>query len=67
MKRKIVGIILLILFSPVGFLSAQNDNVVTGTVKEQLSGGELVPVPGVTVMLDGTLNGTVTDEAGHSP
>lgn len=64
MKRKIVGIILMILFSPMVFLSAQNGNVVTGTVKEQLTGGGLVPVPGVTVMLDGTLSGTVTDETG---
>ncbi|SFE93323.1 Outer membrane receptor proteins, mostly Fe transport [Chitinophaga sp. CF118] len=43
-------------------LSAQQQNVITGTVTNNATGA---PLPGVSVSLKGTRLGTVSDESGH--
>ncbi|MBR5660386.1 MAG: carboxypeptidase-like regulatory domain-containing protein, partial [Bacteroidales bacterium] len=51
---------LLCLVAYAGMAFAQNVTV-TGTVTEASNGA---PIPGATVMIDGTLNGTSTDANG---
>ncbi|MCC9137687.1 SusC/RagA family TonB-linked outer membrane protein [Pontibacter silvestris] len=48
------------------FSSLRQDNILTrGTVKVQDSSGEVVTMPGITILEKGTGNGTVTDENGN--
>ena len=62
MLMKKVKLFFSVLFALVAVsLSAQNVKV-TGTVKEASSGA---PIPGATVMVDGTLTGTSTDLDGN--
>ena len=56
MSKKIFALALCLLVS-IGIASAQTVKV-SGTVKEASSGA---PIPGATVMVDGTLTGTSTD------
>ncbi|MCW0483750.1 carboxypeptidase-like regulatory domain-containing protein [Gaoshiqia sediminis] len=54
--------ILFLLFLSVTLVSAQQKNVVTGTVTDEASGA---PIPGVSIVIKGTTVGTITDFDGN--
>lgn len=63
MKSKLICLIFPLLLT-CGIASAQSKSDVSGYCREKAADGKVLPVPGVTVMVEGTYAGTTTDEEG---